>query len=85
MPTTIPTRAPILRVTPLVGEDELEVMLMVTPFVEDDVAAASPILLVKVLAKMLARVVLWAVAVIMVVYKEVITENSFVLMEGGGV
>jgi hypothetical protein len=84
MPTTIPTRAPILRVTPPV-EDELEVMLMVTPFVEDDVAAAPLILLVKVLAKMLARVVLWAVAVIMVVYEEVITENSFVLMEGGGV
>jgi hypothetical protein len=40
---------------------------------------------VKVLANVLVRVVVWALAVMMAVYEEVKTENSAVLTEGGGV
>ncbi len=83
MPMTIPTSAPMLRVTAPLAFEPLT--LIVTPLVEDAVAAASPILLVKVLAKVLVKVVVWANAVIMVVYEEVKTENSLVLTEGGGV
>jgi hypothetical protein len=73
----------MLRVTAPLAFEPLT--LIVTPLVEDAVAAASPILLVKVLAKVLVKVVVWANAVIMVVYEEVKTENSLVLTEGGGV
>ncbi len=56
-PITIPTRAPMLRVTDPLEEEVEPVILTVIPSVEDEVAAASPILLVNVLAKVLVRVV----------------------------
>jgi hypothetical protein len=89
-PRMMPTRAPMLRVTaPLAVEEDgvSEVMPTVMPVVEDEaeVMAASPILLVKVLANVLVRVAVWTFAVMMTVYEEVKTENSFVSTEGGGV
>jgi hypothetical protein len=75
-------------VTAPLSEDGLsELMPTVMPVVGEEVivAAASPILRVKVLANVLVRVVVWALAVMMAVYEEVKTENSAVLTEGGGV
>lgn len=87
-PRIMPTKAPIDMVTAPLLEDGLsELMPTVMPVVGDEVtvAAASPILRVKVLANVLVRVVVWALAVMMAVYEEVKTENSAVLTEGGGV
>lgn len=86
-PRMMPIRAPMLRVTAPFEEGDPELIPTVMPVVGNEVVvtAASPILLVKVLANVLVRVVVCKLAVMIVVYEEAKTENSAVLTEGGGV
>lgn len=92
-PTIIATRTPVLKVTPVLAvapselaaelEVELGAELAPTPFVV--VAPDLAIELVKVLAKVDVRVVVWTFAVMMVVYDEVQTEKILESRDGGAV
>lgn len=84
--TMMPTSAPIDNVTaPFVfGDVELEVTGMGT-LVPVVVAAAAPILLVKVLAYVVVNIVDLSLAVSVAVYSDVKTEKTLGSTVGGGV